>query len=80
MTAACVRVVQDYFTCYLGSSLFKITRLLCYVVAMIHLCACFFWRVKVATFLTLKAGFLFGPSVSTVGPLVLLALDVRVTS
>jgi hypothetical protein len=46
------RVVEDYGVIYLGSAVFKIARLLFIAMFSVHLFACIFFRVKVASALT----------------------------
>ena len=43
------RVVEDYGVIYLGSAVFKIARLLFIAMFSVHLFACIFFRVKVAS-------------------------------
>jgi hypothetical protein len=43
------RAVEDYGMIYLGSPIFKIARLLFIAMFSVHLFACIFFRVKVAS-------------------------------
>ena len=45
----CCRAVEDYGMIYLGSPVFKIARLLFIAMFSVHLFACIFFRVKVAS-------------------------------
>ena len=40
------RLVEDYIVVYLGSFVFKITRLLVIAVSSVHIFACLFYKVK----------------------------------
>jgi len=44
-----VEVVEDYGVIYLGSAIFKIARLLFIALFSVHLFACIFFRVKIAS-------------------------------
>ncbi len=43
------RVVEDYGVIYLGSAVFKIARLLFIAMFSVHMFACIFFRVKIAS-------------------------------
>ncbi len=43
------RVVEDYGVIYLGSAIFKIARLLFVALFSVHMFACLFFRVKIAS-------------------------------
>jgi hypothetical protein len=45
----CCRVVEDYGVIYLGSAIFKIARLLFIAMFSVHIFACVFFRVKIAS-------------------------------
>ena len=42
-----IRTIEDYAVVYIGSALFKITRLLIIATFTVHLFACIFFHVKV---------------------------------
>jgi hypothetical protein len=48
----CCRVVEDYGVIYLGSAIFKIARLLFIAMFSVHIFACVFFRVKIASAVT----------------------------
>ena len=52
MFPADCRVVEDYGVIYLGSAVFKIARLLFIAMFSVHMFACIFFRVKVASAFT----------------------------
>ncbi len=52
MLCAHFRIVEDYGVIYLGSAVFKIARLLFIAMFSVHLFACIFFRVKVASALS----------------------------
>ncbi len=49
MDLFCFRAVEDYGVIYLGSASFKIARLLFTAMFSVHLFACIFFRVKIAS-------------------------------
>jgi hypothetical protein len=51
--------VEDYGVIYLGSAVFKIARLLFIAMFSVHIFACVFFRVKVASALTAEDVTLF---------------------